>query len=75
MRSEFTVRQAKSAEKPCALADGDGLFLRVIGASPKAAGVMPDDLGHVGMLTSMSIGVLCALGLALHPGRWLRMAG
>jgi len=35
-------------------------------AVPVAAGVMLDALGHVGMLTGMSVGVLCALGLALH---------
>jgi len=35
-------------------------------AVPVAAGVMLDYLGHVGMLTGMSIGVLCALGLALR---------
>ncbi|KXU38492.1 MFS transporter [Ventosimonas gracilis] len=33
---------------------------------PVAAGVMLDYLGQVGMLTGMSIGVLCALGLALR---------
>jgi len=35
-------------------------------AVPVAAGVMLDYLGHVGMLTGMSLGVLCALGLALR---------
>jgi len=35
-------------------------------AVPVAAGVMLDYLGQVGMLTGMSIGVLCALGLALR---------
>jgi len=35
-------------------------------AVPVAAGVMLDVLGHVGMLAGMSIGVLCALGLALR---------
>jgi len=35
-------------------------------AVPVAAGVMLDHLGHVGMLTGMSLGVLCALGLALR---------
>jgi len=35
-------------------------------AVPVAAGVMLDVLGHVGMLTGMSLGVLCALALALR---------
>jgi len=34
-------------------------------AVPVAAGVMLDHLGHVSMLTGMSLGVLCALALAL----------
>jgi len=33
---------------------------------PVAAGVLLDALGHVGMLTGMSIGVLCTLLLAAH---------